>query len=167
PDIAVGRITGDTPAQVGTAINKIIAYENAPPGGDWLQRATMPAEVQDGGAPDENEDRTFTLFAEVLRNGLRAPFVRTDRVYATYPIGAVDPHGFRTGEPLPAELRNTGFAWDGDTADIAAHWNERPFMMVPRDHGWPQGWDNPRFSSDDVAAVTNGAELPVVLSINC
>ena len=167
PDVAVGRITGDTPAQVGTAIDKIVAYETSPPGGEWLRRATIAAEFQDDEAPDENEDRTFILFAEVLRNGLRAPFVGADRVYATYPIGAVDPHGYRTGEPLPAELRKPEFAWDGDTADIAADWNEGRFMMVHRDHGWPRGWDNPRFASEDVAATTNGTELPVVLSINC
>ena len=29
------------------------------------------------------------------------------------------------------------------------------------------GWDNPRFASEDADALTNGAELPVVLSINC
>jgi hypothetical protein len=167
PDVAVGRITGDDVTDVATAISKIIGYENSPPGGAWLQRATIAAEFQDDEAPDQLEDRTFIRFAEVLRNGLRAPGVGTDRVYATYPPGAVDPIGFRDGEPLPPELRKPGFAWDGNTADIAEDWNEGRFMMVHRDHGWPGGWDNPRFSSFDVAATTNGAELPVVLSINC
>ena len=39
--------------------------------------------------------------------------------------------------------------------------------MIHRDHGGTHGWDNPRFTSEDADALTNGAMLPVVLSINC
>ena len=169
-DVAVGRIVGDNATGVATAINKIISYENAPPDGQWLRKATVAAEFQDDESPDQNEDRTFILFAETARNGiLNAPGfgLTVDRIYATYPVGAVDPLRFRDGTDLPAELKKPGFAWDGDTADIAAAWNEGRYLMIHRDHGWPDGFDNPRFSSDDADALTNGAMLPVVLSINC
>ena len=170
-DVAVGRILGDNATEVTTAINKIISYENTPPGGDWLRKATVAAEFQDDEAPNQNEDRTFILFAETARNGiLNTPGgfgLSVDRIYATYPVGGVDPVGFRDGTPLPAELRKPGFAWDGDTADISAAWNDGRYLMMHRDHGWSHGWDNPRFASEDADALTNGAELPVVLSINC
>jgi hypothetical protein len=79
----------------------------------------------------------------------------------------VDPLRYRDGTPLPPELLKPTFAWDGDTADIAAAWNDGRYLLVHRDHGWPGGFDNPRFSSEDADALTNGAMLPVVLSINC
>jgi hypothetical protein len=170
-DVAVGRIVGDDASDVGTAINKIVSYENTPPGGEWLRKATVAAEFQDDEAPNQNEDRTFILFAETARNGiLNTPAgfgLSVDRIYATYPIGAVDPVGFRDGTPLPAELRKPGFAWDGDTGDISAAWNDGRYLMMHRDHGGTHGWDNPRFTSEDADALTNGPELPVVLSINC
>ena len=171
PEVAVGRIVGDAATGVTNAINKIISYENSPPDGEWLRKATVAAEFQDDEAPNQNEDRTFILFAETARNGiLNTPLgfgLTVDRIYATYPVGAVDPIGFRDGTPLPAELRKPGFAWDGDTADIAAAWNDGRYLMMHRDHGGTHAWDNPRFSSEDADALTNGAELPVVLSINC
>ena len=171
PDVALGRIVGDDATGVTNAINKIISYENAPPGGDWLRKATVAAEFQDDEAPNQNEDRTFILFAETARNGiLNTPGgfgLTVDRIYATYPVGGVDPVGFRDGTPLPAELRKPGFAWDGDTADVAAAWNDGRYLMMHRDHGGTHAWDNPRFTSEDADALTNGAELPVVLSINC
>ncbi len=40
-------------------------------------------------------------------------------------------------------------------------------MVVHRDHGWSDGWGMPGFGTADVEALTNGANLPVVLSINC
>jgi hypothetical protein len=168
-DVALGRIVGDDATGVGNAVAKIINYENSPPGGDWLDKASIAAEFQDDEDPNQREDRTFIMFAERSRAGiLDTPVgLSVDRIYATYPIGAVDPLGYRDGTPLPAELRKPTFAWDGDTADIAAAWNDGRYLMVHRDHGAPHGWDNPRFTSEDADALTNGAMLPVVLSINC
>jgi hypothetical protein len=39
--------------------------------------------------------------------------------------------------------------------------------MVHRDHGYSDGWGTPSFGTADVNALTNGAFLPVLLSINC
>ena len=170
-DVAVGRIIGDDATGVATAVNKIINYETVPPGGDWLLKATIAAEFQDDELPNQAEDRTFILFAERSRTGILdtpgAFGLTVDRVYATYPPGAVDPLRYRDGTPLPPELRKPTFAWDGDTADIAAAWNDGRYLMIHRDHGGTHAWDNPRFTSEDADALTNGAMLPVVLSINC
>ena len=170
PDVALGRIVGDDAAGVTTAVNKIITYENSPPGGDWLRKATVAAEFQDDEAPDQNEDRTFILFAETARNGiLNTPGVRADR---RPDLRDVPGRRRRSGRvprrhPASGRARKPGFAWDGDTADITAAWNDGRYLMMHRDHGATHAWDNPRFTSEDADALTNGAELPVVLSINC
>ena len=71
------------------------------------------------------------------------------------------------GTELPPELRRPTFAWDGDTADISAAWNDGRYLMVHRGHGGTSYWDTPYFGSAEADALTNGAMLPVVLSINC
>ena len=80
PDLAVGRIIGNDQAAVGTAVDKIISYENSPPTGPWLRRATIAAQFQDDNN-DGQENRTFITFAETLRNGLVAAANTVDRIY--------------------------------------------------------------------------------------
>ena len=168
PDLAVGRILGNDAAAVETAINKIISYENSPPGGDWLRKATIAAQFQDDNL-DGQENRTFTQFAEVTRNGiLNTPGgigLSVDRIYDDSPTAT--PLKFNDGTDLPAELKKPGFAWDGDGADVSAAWNDGRYLMIHRDHGWSDGWGHPGFNTANAQALTNGAELPVVLSINC
>ncbi|MEA2449852.1 MAG: hypothetical protein QOG63_1784 [Thermoleophilaceae bacterium] len=169
PDVAVGRMVGQNVTEVTTAINKIISYENSPPDGQWLRKATVAGEFQDDENPDQNEDRTFIWFDETARNGILSTpgfGLSVDRIYATYPAG-VTPLGFHDGTALPAELQKPAFAWDGTGADVAAAWNEGRYLMIHRDHGWTHGWADPVFTSEDADALTNGAQLPVVLSINC
>ena len=167
-DVAVGRIVGNDGTGVGTAINKIISYENSPPDGQWLRKATMAAEFQDDNA-DGREDRTFTQFSEIARTGiLNTPGqvgLTVDRIYEESAEGT--PLKFNDGTDLPASLKKPTFAWDGDTADISTAWNEGRYLMVHRDHGWTAGWATPLFTSGNADALTNGAMLPVVLSINC
>ena len=164
PDLAVGRIIGNDQAAVGTAVNKIISYENSPPTGPWRRRATIAAQFQDDNV-DGQENRTFITFAETLRTGLVNAGNTVDRVYDDSP--STTPLKFNDGTDLPAELKKPTFAWDGDGADVTAAWNEGRFLMVHRDHGWSDGWGHPGFSTTDVQALTNGNLLPVMMSINC
>ena len=164
PDLAVGRIIGNDQAAVGTAVDKIISYENSPPAGAWLTRATIAAQFQDDNL-DGRENRTFIQFAETVRNGLVGRGVAVDRVYDDSPTAT--PLKFNDGTDLPAALQKPTFAWDGDGADVTAAWNEGRFLMIHRDHGWSDGWGHPGYGTTDVQALTNGSQLPVLMSINC
>jgi hypothetical protein len=170
PDLAVGRMLGNTSAQLDAAIAKIIHYETSPPTGPMLNKAIVAAQFQDvddvGEVNDGQEDRTFLQFAETVRNGLTARGVAVDRIYEDNPT--TTPVKFNDGTPLPAALLKPTFAWDGDGADVTAAWNQGRFMVVHRDHGWSDGWGDPFFTTTEVDALTNSNDnLPVVLSINC
>ncbi len=169
PDVAVARILGNDLAQLNAAVAKIITYETTPPTGAMLNRALVAAQFQDtdgaGQVNDGQENRTFIQFAETVRNGLAARGVAVDRIYSDSPN--TTPLKFNDGTDLPASLKKPTFAWNGTGAQISAAWNEGRFLVVHRDHGWSDGWGTPLFTTADVDLLTNGANLPVVLSINC
>jgi hypothetical protein len=164
PDVAVGRFIGNDNAAITNAVTKVINYENSPPTGPMLTRATIAAQFQDDNL-DGRENRTFIQFAETVRNGLVRRGVAVDRIYDDSPTAT--PQQFNDGTALPAELQKPTFAWDGDGTDVSTAWNEGRFLVIHRDHGWSDGWGHPGFTTSNVQALTNGANLPVVMSINC
>jgi hypothetical protein len=165
PDVAIGRIIGNDQAAVGVAVTKIIGYETTPPtGAAFTNKAVVAAQYQDDDN-DGQENRSFVQFAETVRNGLTRRGVAVQRVYKESPGN--NPQRFQDGTALPAALLKPTFAWNGTGADVTAGWNAGPFMVVHRDHGWSDGWSTPGFGTADAQALTNGANLPVVLSINC
>ncbi|MFA6299338.1 MAG: C25 family cysteine peptidase [Nocardioides sp.] len=170
PDIAVGRILGNTPTELQRFIAKINHYTTTPPTGSMLTRASIAAQFQDtddaGEVNDGREDRTFIQFAETARTGLVRRVVTVDRIYEDGPT--TTPTHFNDGTALPSGLLKPGFAWDGDGADVSAAWNAGRFLMVHRDHGWSDGWGDPLFTTTEVNALTNtNDQLPVLMSINC
>jgi hypothetical protein len=88
-----------------------------------------------------------------------------DRIYADNPV--TNPLQLSDGASLPAGLTKPTFPWTGSGADVTAAWNDGRFLVVHRDHGWSDGWGDPFFTTADVDGLTNGAKLPVLLSINC
>jgi hypothetical protein len=175
PDVAVGRILGDNNTEVTNAVNKIVGYETTPPTGDaFLKRAVLAGQFQDIETPkpgakkekkDGQETRTFIQFLETIRTGLVARGVTVDRQYRDDPV--TKPKRFNDGTDLPADLRKPAFKWKANASTVAAAWNAGPFLMIHRDHGWSDGWGAPSFKTSDVQALTNGTQLPVLLSINC
>jgi hypothetical protein len=164
PDLAVGRILGEDAAEVQSAVTKIVTYETTPPAASALSRALVAAQFQDDNG-DGKEERTFIQFAERVSKGLEARGVHVDRVYRDSP--ATTPLQFNDGTALPASLQKPGFPWTGDGAQVASSWNAGDFLVVHRDHGWSDGWVTPGFGTGDVDALSNGANLPVLMSINC
>ncbi len=166
PDIASGRIPGKDDAEVGTAIDKIIAYETNPLPAGVGQRALVAAQFQDDNN-DGREDRTFAQFGETVSKGLEARGLSVTRVYGEDPAPAnSDPRFFNDGTPLPASLKKPGFGWNGTGVQVTTAWNDGVFLAIHRDHGWSDGWGTPGFTTANVEALTNTA-LPVMMSINC
>ena len=198
PDILVGRLSVDTPAQTTTIVNKILGYErsNIPTDPLFFSSVSACAQFQDeepwvNNVPtrDNYEDRRFVLTSEEIRDFLLAEGYNVERIYTTDP--AVNPLNYswppyNNGDPLPADLlRANGFAWNGGTGDITNAFNGGRFLIYHRDHGlsqnfwnhrpapqgqwwgWFDGWDNPSFTTGDVAGLANNERLPVVFSIEC
>ncbi len=188
PDIASGRVSVDTAEQAMTVVGKMIQYEADPPElASFYESATVCAYFQDdsdNGWIDGYEDRRFVKTSEEVRDWMLDEGYTVERIYCTpsdrVPTNYNDGY-YANGEPLPDELlRENGFQWDGDDADIANAINDGVFIVNHRDHGISRnytyesgsdpsfdGWGDPYFDSWQVQALHNGNLLPFVFSINC
>lgn len=171
PEIFYGRLLVQNLTQANMAVNRIIDYEKVTYslGSDFYNHATCAAYFQDS---DDNgyADRRFAQTSEDIRNFLISDGYTVDRIY--YTESWVDPTNWNTptyssGEPIPSELRKPGFPWDGTDTDISNAVNNGRFLLSHRDHGYRNGWGDPAYDEDDVYALTNANEFPVVMSINC
>ncbi|MGA1794393.1 MAG: LamG-like jellyroll fold domain-containing protein [bacterium] len=192
PDVFVGRISVDSVAQTTTIVNKILDYERNPTNdADFYANISACAFFQDQDYPetptinelDGFEDRRFVLTSEEIRDLLVGEGYSVERIYCTN--SALIPTNYNNGDydaglPLPDALQPP-FPWNGNTADITNAIQDGRLIMNFRDHGlsrnfwdhvsgiqgWFDGWDNPRFTTDDFTAFSNPDRLPVVFSICC
>ena len=192
PDFITGRIPADSLSEAETAVEKIIAYESAPPTeAGFYERTTHAAEFEccrtdlvetvgsvGAGEPDFTpgvSDRTFIESSEHIRNAATAFGYDAERVYTRttswdYNALGIDdtPLAYYDETPLPQPLSPAeGFAWDGTTSDVIDAFEDGRFLVTHRDHGASWGWSAPSFTANQVGSVTNGGRLPVIWSINC
>jgi hypothetical protein len=187
PSFAVGRLPVDTLEQAHVLVDKIIDYENTPPGSPFEQdafytSATLAAQFRCcrpgvGPGMEGVAERTFTEAAEFVGDALREGGYTVERIYAETVANGYE------GDPTPRfyyDLRmlppaispDSGFAWNGSTQDVINAFNgvdngQGRFLMLHRGDGWSNGWGAPRFETSDIAALSNGDCQPVVYSINC
>lgn len=81
PDVAIGRLSVDTPHQLTAIINKIIAYETQRPPGVWRRRVNFVAGVGGFGAVADNVIETATK--KVLTEGIPAAY-ETSMTYGSW-----------------------------------------------------------------------------------
>ncbi len=175
-DMRVGRL--NVPADQAEAfVDRIIQYEGSPPTDAGFYAKAMIASQFDccrtDVKPDGWDQRTFIQTVEDLRD--RLFYKDVQRVYTKTIETLVDgysgdgvPRAYSDGTPLPFELSTlVGYPWNGEPEDIIAAIDDGRFLAVHLDHGYNQGWVNPRFVFSDVNKLTNGDKLPFVLSYNC
>jgi len=188
-DVAIGRLPGDTEAQITTMVNKVLGYERTPNTGTWYDDALMAGQFQDrepvvNHVPtiDYVEDRWF--MEDIHR---AADFLGGDFDFWS---GRRDPHNqgytihtnrvWDSGTSQPLHYQSGTYPGRTSVPDpVPARWISRPDegisdainrgvgLVFHRDHGSPNGWDSPQFTTADVEALHNGARLPLVLSLNC
>ncbi|MDY6969687.1 MAG: C25 family cysteine peptidase [Spirochaetota bacterium] len=179
PVFGIGRLPVDTIEEANDLVNKIIEFENNPPGSpifldnSYYYTLTFAAEFQDVDddhpIPDGRAARWFAETSEHIRNYLLTEDMEVTRIYKATPYNC-DPQFWYDGTPLPLDLQKPTFAWDGDKYDIfdAVNNNNGTSILYHRDHGAYYGWGTPSFDTDDLSSINvTDNEFPVVYSINC
>ena len=137
-DIAVGRFSGNSPSDITVQVNKTITYEKNPEmGGTWYSTATGIASAE--GTGDDNE--TDQQQIQNIYDNKLSPFTYTlhNQIY--------DP---------------------GATVDlVSTAINNGTSILNYCGHGWSQGWGTTGFSNSNVASLTNGNKLPLIISVAC
>jgi hypothetical protein len=149
PDVFIGRLPVNTTVELQAVIAKIIAYETAPPQ-DWQRRFLFIADN-----PDEAGD--FIALAEGLIGDYFAPPWVADRIFSLQEYinsGECILYGYRclpTNQEIMAALNN-------DSALIVNYIG----------HASNNRWAHESiFINSDIASLTNGDRLPIVLSMDC
>lgn len=180
PTFALGRIPVDTLDQANVVVNKIIDYEQSPPGSaffadDFYNNITFAAQFQCCRTDVDQvgtDQRTFIEMPESVRpalisRGYDVARLYTETVDSEYKKDAT-PRRFFDGTALPAAIApGSGFTWNAHTDDVVDAINAGSFLVFHRDHGSPWGWGDPPFGLNDIDSLTNGAFTPVVFSVNC
>jgi hypothetical protein len=182
PDIAVGRLPIDTLEEANRCVDRIIAYEGAPPqDANFYSRAMIASQFQCCNIDSTTkgmDQRTFIRVSEFSRNLMAGQGKTVDRIYVKTVDGAYSgsskPKYYDDGTALPGDV--SSLAWNGTTQQIIDGFNAGRFLVIHRDHGSPGAWESPWFRwsnvyGDDQPAhdpkIANGALLPLVFSVNC
>ena len=140
PAMAIGRIPAETPAQVTTAVGKIIVYESASGAdrGAWQKRAVF---VADAGQDQAVFESTSGALAQALPQDIQSV-----EIFLSSHQGDVK----------------------AARAEIIREWNRGALMLTYIGHGSIDTWAaGPLFSAEHVGALQNEERLPLLLTPTC
>ncbi|KPA13773.1 hypothetical protein MHK_006017 [Candidatus Magnetomorum sp. HK-1] len=179
PDISIGRLSVDTLTEAKKRVNDIIDYEKGLVTNEsYYSNAAVCAYFQDDDL-DGTADRRFAQTSEDISLFLENnpfPNYTVHRVYTTeanvHPLywskrwfgGGLSG---QAGDPVPSRLKKPLFPWNGDRNLVTQTINNGCFLVTHRDHGSSTAWGDPSYTVNDVLSLSNGKQLPIVLSINC
>lgn len=172
PDLYSGRISVTNLQEANNVVDKIINYEKL--GTSGKNKALLCAQFYDK-AGDGYEDNRFTLTSEEIAIGLEALGKSVNRVYlytCDNPLFKSIPTNWAKGgyggsKPIPNYLNPSIFNWNGNKEDIKSAINSGVGYVLHRDHGQIQKRKDPEFLINDIKALCNGTDTPIVFSINC
>lgn len=176
PNVGMGRIPAGTLAQAENAVTKQIAYTDTPPaaGNAFYNKATVAGYFQIKECDDNGncsypngksrESRRYMTSVTKVFSGLQA-FGKTVDKYITRQAESL-PFFLNDGSFLPAAFIGTG-PYTGTGEGVRNAINDGRWLVFHRDHAGPGGWGDPGFNATLADTLSNGNELPLVLSINC
>ncbi len=141
-DIIISRLPVRTPDELNAIINKISNYENAPEQ-SWQRRLMFVADNKDSAGD-------FPDYAEGIIDTYLVPGYSVDRIYEEY-------YGCTVGSCPAVNYAIT------NTLNITG-----TLIVNYIGHGALNRWSHESiFVNSDIATLSNGAKLPVILSMTC
>lgn len=144
PDVAVGRVTAHTAADITAYVYKIIQYENAPP----PFSGTFVADYQYPGA---------TADSDSILSGSAQLWANKTPIRAEIEVPLQEP-----GQPSPLSANWTS----AQASDVTAYAGRSSWVSY-LGHGGPQAWGYFGGFGVNNVAQTIGSSLPVVFAIGC
>ena len=156
PDMAIGRLTANTPEEARAMVDKIIDYETGCPCGYWNYNAFFMSDNLEGGGGN------FYAFSDAVADGYLDPPTNTIKflpdVYTTtkfYMGQTCDASNPLIAEECPAQL---SASLDMTGALFVSYVGHATKTYWAREHLWDMM---------DVAGLTNGPCLPIMLAMTC
>ncbi len=139
PDMLIGRLPVNSLAQAQTVVGKIVAYETKPFFGDWNGRVTFISD-------DADSAGNFAAHsASLAQNYVTDPWQASSLNYN------------------PTQLSEAAMQ-----TQVRQSWQNGTGLLVYTGHSSIHQWGAERFFHlDDVANLSNGGRLPVVLQMTC
>lgn len=139
PDMMLGRLPVNDTTEASVLINKIIDYQKSPVLGDWQRKILMIADNADSAGD-------FAQLSDSLISCCLTKPYQTEKVYL----------GVTHADKTTAK------------AALLAGINSGALIVNYAGHGFTTGWaDESLFVAADVASLTNGGMLPVILAMTC
>ena len=147
-DMFTGRLPVTSAAEAATVVQKIINYEENPVPGSWNMRHVFTIDYDDDdGVDDPDDGGFFEMIVEGVYGHIQSPFYRQ----------VIDLDTFTLPDEVPLAKQQVMNAWNAGAL----------FMTYAGHSSWHQ-WSAERLLHvDDIAAMSNGRRLPVMLSMTC
>jgi hypothetical protein len=139
PDMIVGRLPANTPAEAAAMVNKIVQYETAPVPGLWHGLTTFVADNQDAGGD-------FAAAAARVSQFIPGPYFAPQKLF--YGVNISNPVQMHSALMNAWDLGSSLMVYVGHAAQVL--WAQELFLHV-----------------NDLPGLTNGQKLPVVLEMTC
>ncbi|HEX4825674.1 MAG TPA: C25 family cysteine peptidase [Candidatus Polarisedimenticolaceae bacterium] len=166
PDLVVGRISTRSDAQTNIVLQKILAYEQNPPTGNWRRHALF---VSDRGKNyDVNEAADFEATNDLAKSHMKIPphTARTLRYWTDY--CNQNPSSCQP-ESLRSDIKKALNGTDGisDGASIMQYVGHGNFNVWSDDAFFAEGWPPPPNAIFDVNGLVNATKQPWLIAHNC
>lgn len=153
PDVMIGRLPVNSSAELQNVINKIIDYENIP-FSDWQYHLLFVADD----TPDDAGD-FVAQSNQIISDYISGNYI-ADKVYLD---------DFKDTETCNLQPGDPTYKCPAATAAIVNDLNQVGALIVNYDgHGAINYWaDEQIFMNQDIAILSNGDRLPIMLSMTC